>query len=141
MESPAMENVMSVKRIEANRSNSLRSTGPQTLRGKRKVRWNAVKYGVLSRALLVRGGEGKEDEGEFRNLLVQLRQDCQPLGYREELLVEKIGVCCWRLRRVLRCEAGQLEQTHGRRDWSGLFGRLLKAQLDRASRADRKSVV
>jgi hypothetical protein len=46
-----------------------------------------------------------ESGTEFLELLRSLRQDIQPVGTREEILVEKIAICCWRQKRVLRCEA------------------------------------
>src|SRR5688572_3818313 len=37
--------VISRKRLEANRRNALRSTGPRTARGKNALRWNALRHG------------------------------------------------------------------------------------------------
>jgi hypothetical protein len=39
------------KRVEANRANAKRSTGPRTLHGKSRSRANAVRHGLSSRAL------------------------------------------------------------------------------------------
>ncbi len=41
-------------------------------------------------------------------MLEQLRTDLQPQGVLEEVLVERIAVSYWRLRRVLRCEVGEI---------------------------------
>ena len=95
---------VSLRKAQANRRNALKSTGPKTPEGKRFVRWNALKHGLLAREVLIPAGMGAEDRTEFRNLLRQLRHDLQPSGALEEILVEKIAVCYWRLRRGLRSE-------------------------------------
>jgi hypothetical protein len=96
---------ISVKKLEANRRNARLSTGPRTEAGKNHSRRNAVRHGVLASALLIREGDGAEDAGEFAKLLRELRDDLQPVGAVEEMLVEKIAVCWWRQQRALRCEA------------------------------------
>lgn len=46
------------------------------------------------------------DKAQFQELLEQLREDGKPEGALEELLVERIATCFWRLRRVLRYDFG-----------------------------------
>src|SRR6266446_6031645 len=46
---------LSVNKVAANRRNARRSTGPLTLRGKEASRMNAVRHGILSSAVVVRG--------------------------------------------------------------------------------------
>ncbi|MCH8267966.1 MAG: hypothetical protein IH846_10640 [Acidobacteria bacterium] len=103
-----MKEVSSMKKAQANRRNALRSTGPRTPEGKRASRWNALQHGLLAREVVIPAREGAENRAEFRNLLGQLRHDLQPSGVLEEILVEKIAVCYWRLRRVLRSETGEI---------------------------------
>ena len=55
----------SERRIEANRRNALRSTGPKTERGKRTVAGNAIKHGFLAREVVITAGDGKESLEEF----------------------------------------------------------------------------
>ena len=100
----------SVTKIEASRKNALKSTGPTTLKGKSVVRWNALKHGLLSKEVIIEAGDGKESKAEFGRFLAQLQVDLQPTGILEEMLVEKIAVCYWRLRRVLRCEVGEIRK-------------------------------
>ena len=100
----------SQKQIRANRMNALKSTGPKTPEGKRVARWNALKHGLLSKEVVIKTGGGKESGAAFRKLLTQLREDLQPEGVLEEMLVEKIAICYWRLRRVLRCEVGEIRK-------------------------------
>lgn len=40
------------KQIAANRRNALKSTGPRTPEGKARSRWNALKHGILAKAVV-----------------------------------------------------------------------------------------
>jgi hypothetical protein len=97
---------ISLRKLLANRRNLQKSTGPNTARGKSQSRRNAQKHGILSVALLVSEGPGAENAAEFQKHLHCLRCDWTPEGYREEMLVEEIAICDWRMARALRCEAG-----------------------------------
>ncbi len=104
---------VSPAQLTANRKNALQSTGPRTPAGKAKVGANALKHGLLAREAVILRGDGKEDPTEFAALLEDLVAAVAPEGPLEEMLVERIAVCYWRLRRACRCEVG-----------------LLRAQLD-----------
>lgn len=104
------KSIISMRKIAANRRNALRSTGPRTPQGKSAVRWNALQHGLLAKEIVIPAGVGRENVGESYNLLAQLREHLEPAGVLEELLVEKIAVCYWRLRRVLRSEVGEIQQ-------------------------------
>jgi hypothetical protein len=90
------------KQADANRRNALKSTGPNTPEGKSAVRHNAVKHGLLSRDLLLAG----EDEAALKELGERLRDELQPVGELESLLVDRIISSTWRLQRLGRVEAG-----------------------------------
>jgi hypothetical protein len=92
----------SEKKAQANRRNALKSTGPKTQEGKSAVRLNALSHGLRSEEILLRG----EDEEALRELGERLRNELQPAGELENLLVERIIASYWRLRRVGRVEAG-----------------------------------
>jgi hypothetical protein len=96
--------------LEANRRNSLRSTGPRTPQGKAAVGWNSLKHGLLAKEIVIPAGAARENPAEFHYLLAQLREHLAPTGILEEILVEKIAACYWRLRRVLRSEAGEIQK-------------------------------
>ena len=98
------------RKMKANRRNALRSTGPRTPEGKNVARWNALKHGLLAREIVVAAGPGQENAAEFRFLLEQLRCDLRPVGALEEILVEKIAACYWRLRRLLHSETGEVRK-------------------------------
>jgi hypothetical protein len=90
------------KQARANRQNALKSTGPKTPEGKAAVRMNALKHGLLSQEILLPG----EDEEALRGLGERLRDELQPVGELENLLVDRIITSYWRLRRLGRVEAG-----------------------------------
>lgn len=101
---------VSERRIQANRKNALRSTGPKTARGKQIVGRNAIKHGILAREVVITAGDGKENPEEFHDLVERLGEHYQPVGVVEELLVEKIATCWWRQSRVLRAENGEIRK-------------------------------
>src|SRR5215472_11307748 len=95
---------VSVAKLEANRRNAQKSTGPTTEAGKARSRRNALKHGVLTSALLITERLGVKDRAEFGELLEGLRNDLMPSGALEEMLTEKIAVCWWRQKRALEWE-------------------------------------
>ena len=98
---PTVEVVkVSPKKLEANRRNAQRSTGPRTEAGKDRSRRNALKHGVLASDVLIKSGTGAEDAHRFETLLGELFDDLEPVGTFEEMLVEKIAVCWWRQKRA-----------------------------------------
>ena len=100
----------SERRIQANRRNALRSTGPTTARGKRTVARNAIKHGFLAREVVITAGDGKESSEEFHALVGQLWEDYEPVGVVEESLVQRIAACWWRTARVIRAENGEIRK-------------------------------
>jgi hypothetical protein len=105
-----LKSASSSAKVAANRKNSLKSTGPTTPEGKRRVAKNAIRHGFFSTWLLVKHPDGKEDEGEYADFYAALRKHYGPMDWLEELWVEKIAVWSWRLRRLIRCESGQISK-------------------------------
>jgi len=114
------EQSISVKKLEANRRNAKKSTGPKTKLGKSWSRLNASKHGILSSALLIKEGQGAEDPAEFDALMNALEKDLVPVGALEVMLVEKIAVCFWRQKRSLRSEAGLVRRAFAEKSFSSL---------------------
>ncbi len=98
------------KQIEGNRQNALVSTGPRSIEGKAITAKNAIKHGIFARELVVSDGDGKENREEYDKLFQQLVEDLNPEGQMEVLLVEKIAVNYWRLKRLVRYETGEIRQ-------------------------------
>ncbi|MFH1372760.1 MAG: hypothetical protein ABII79_03070 [bacterium] len=99
---------ISEKQLAANRRNARRSTGPRTPEGKERVKWNALKHGLLAESVVVPNRHGLEKRNQFESLLAQLHDELNPVGMLEEMQVEKIAVAYWRLRRALRTEVGEI---------------------------------
>ena len=91
----------SEKQIQANQRNARKSTGPKTPEGKAAARYNATKHGLLAEEVLIPG----EDEAHLADLGERLRDELQPMGELENMLMDRIIAAYWRLRRVGRVEA------------------------------------
>jgi hypothetical protein len=98
-------------KLEANRMNSKRSTGPRTQRGKRTAKYNALTLGLFATNVVIPICDGDDSDAEFQTLLSGLHQQFQPEGTFEEWFVLKIAACMWRLRRATRCEYGSVRQS------------------------------
>jgi hypothetical protein len=81
-----------------------KGTGPRTQLGKERSKRNAVTHGVFSKAVVLKG----ESQAEFDALLNGLRNDRQPVGTLEELLVEKLATLFWRNCRLLIAEGAEI---------------------------------
>jgi hypothetical protein len=87
--------------ITANRRNAEKSTGPKSVFGKAKVARNALRHGLRAQTVTA----FDERDGDFVAFHEAQRGAFEPVGDVEELLVERIAFCAWRLRRVYRVEA------------------------------------
>jgi hypothetical protein len=74
--------------IDANRRNAKLSTGPRTDAGKAAIRQNALLHGCCSGLPLMRD----EPETDFSGLQNILREENQPIGANEEILVYMMTV-------------------------------------------------
>ena len=110
--SPKSPKLISVKQLEANRQNGKKSTGPRTPEGKQRSRLNALKHGILAKAVVIEGDPGREKRGEFDHLLTEFWQHYTPQGPVEEMLVERMATLKWRLARVYRSERGEIVSNH-----------------------------
>ncbi len=66
------------------------------------ARWNALKHGVLCDGAVL----PTEDRAQFEELRKNLQENLKPQAVLEELLVERIAICFWRLCRILRYDFG-----------------------------------
>jgi hypothetical protein len=98
-------NMTSLKQIEANRFNALKSTGPRTEHGKRRSRSNAVQHGLTAETVIA-AFESAEDYRAF--------EDSIACDYRvgttiERELVSRLASVLWRLRRSTNIETGMFQ--------------------------------
>jgi hypothetical protein len=91
----------SIRQIAANRRNSQKSTGPRTGTGKAASSANALKSGIYSKALVIRG----EDPRDLETLTAEFFALYQPAAPDERSLVDTLVATEWLLRRTRRCEA------------------------------------
>jgi len=97
--------MISLRRLEANRGNALRSTGPKTENGKHRSRANAVRH-VLTAETVVGSLEDAEDYKAFEATIVA-DYDAETAVARE--LVLRLASLLWRLRRAVGIETDLLE--------------------------------
>ena len=86
--------------INANQRNAGRSTGPRTRKGKAIASRNSTRQGLLAQHVIL-PGENKQLFDARRNAILA---DLSPVGEVEQVLVERVVACEWRLRRL-----GQIE--------------------------------
>lgn len=82
-------------------SEALSATGPRTAAGKAKSSRNATKHGLTAELVLAPG----ERLAVFTAFTEAMTASLMPVGEVEALLVERVSLCAWRLRRVSRLEA------------------------------------
>jgi hypothetical protein len=69
---------------------------------------NAVKHGILSGMVVVRGLRIQEHEEDYKALRERCFECLAPVGQVEEMLVERVVMTQWRLRRVVLAETGEI---------------------------------
>lgn len=107
------------RQIQANRMNALKSSGPKTEAEKAIVAGNAIKHGILSKEVLLKG-ESRQNLDELKQTLYG---ELNHVTLFETLLVDRIVVNTWRLRRI----GVHTEKVRGLRDESDEFIRLMDA--------------
>lgn len=105
----------SPKQIEANRANSLRSTGPTSSAGKAKVSHNAVKTGLTGRTVVL----PSDDLTAYQAHTERMFKQWAPETDEEKRLTQSIVDTLWRLERIPILEAGIYAV--GRRELAGHF--------------------
>lgn len=91
----------SQKRIDANRENARRSTGPRTRTGKDHARRNGIRHGLTATDLLL----DDENPVEYRALVDATVTDLKPRSERENVLATHVANTLWRRQRLYRAEA------------------------------------
>jgi len=122
-----------LKQIEANRRNALKSTGPRTPEGKAAASLNALKHGLRARRAVLPG----ENQEEFHQLCDDLEAEWQPETRSEQFYVEQMAVSQWKLTRMEVAEHDLYEKNAE----VPMLDRLWKAQhsMERAvARAQRE---
>jgi hypothetical protein len=95
----------SVKQFEANRRNSLKSTGPKTEAGKQASRCNAVRHGLTAETVI----GAMEDAEDYKAFEAAITADYDAQSAVERELVLRLASLLWRLRRATTIETGLFE--------------------------------
>lgn len=103
-------------RIDANRANALKSTGPKSPEGKARSRMNAWKHGITAEHVLV-SAEPAED---FEALALDYRSRLQPADGYELRLVDQLISIHWHIIRMRFIQSLHLQMELERLDLDGL---------------------
>jgi hypothetical protein len=87
--------IVSKKQQTANRQNALHSTGPKTPEGKAAIRFNALTYGLRTRATIL----PDENARDYSQLWDEMDADWQPQNRTERAYLETIVTSQWLLAR------------------------------------------
>jgi hypothetical protein len=96
--------VVSAAKLEANRRNSLKSTGPRTEQGKENSKMNATKHGLRAETLVMRD----EDPQVLEDRREAWRSCLLPDDDVEQRLVDDAVVHTWLQDRARRAQAGRI---------------------------------
>jgi hypothetical protein len=91
---------ISQRKLNANRRNAAKSTGPRSSAGKQKSSQNATTHGLYCAHLLLPG----ESQSDFNEIRAGLLADLAPTGPYELLLVDRIIIAVWKLQRLQQAE-------------------------------------
>src|SRR5437773_12124447 len=95
-----------LRQIEANRRNALKSTGPKTPEGKAVVSLNSLRHGLRARTVVLPG----ESREEFNQLCDTLEAE-QPRSRTAQFYLEQMAVSQWKLTRMEVGESNVLQET------------------------------
>jgi hypothetical protein len=120
--------------IDANRRNSLQSTGPRSLEGKAVSRFNALKSGIHAEAQIIPG----EDPAELDALAAAYHDEFRPSTSLECFLVDTLVHADWQLRRLHRLEAQLWTSQIAEIQEDAPLGRAYAQSLDAFTRLQRR---
>jgi hypothetical protein len=95
----------SLKQIEANRRNALKSTGPTTPEGKERSRCNAIRHGLTAETVI----PALEDVKDYQAFEAAVIADYDAESAVERELVLRLASVLWRLRRATGIETALFE--------------------------------
>ena len=93
-------------RLEANRRNAMRSSGPKSAEGKAQSRRNALKHGLAGEGIAL----PNEDAAEVARRFVAFEAELDPQGELAKMLVQRVALLSVRMDRCARQEAASLSE-------------------------------
>jgi len=94
----------SQRKVLANRANAAKSTGPKTVAGKSRARFNSLKDGIFAMSHLL----PSEDEDAYERLAASVFEEYQPDGPVAEQLAKQVVRSLWQLERLEKAERAAL---------------------------------
>ncbi len=94
----------SQRRVEANRRNCLKSTGPRSVNGRSVSRLNGLKHGLTAKTVVI----PSEDPAEYHQLLADVSGTLVPRNRIETILTAQIAHASWMHDRVVRAQTARL---------------------------------
>jgi hypothetical protein len=98
-----------LRQIESNRRNALKSTGPKTESGKQRSSRNAVRHGLTAETVI----RWLEDPDDYEAFELAVTADYHAETAVERELVLRLASLLWRLRRATSIETGLLQNIVG----------------------------
>ncbi len=98
--------MISQRKIEANRRNAQKSTGPKTQEGKERVRLNALTHGLTASTIVL----PHEDAEAYQERLDAWTRELGPQGDPGRYLAERAVRLSWQLDRADRHERARLAE-------------------------------
>jgi len=102
----------SIRQIEANRRNALKSSGPTTPEGKQRSRCNAVRHGLTAETVIA----SIEDSEDYEGFEAVVISDYNAESAVERELVLRLASVLWRLRRATGIETTLFDSMTGEPD-------------------------
>ncbi|MCW5981047.1 MAG: hypothetical protein KIT09_23395 [Bryobacteraceae bacterium] len=110
--SDSLSGSVSARKLEANRANAQKSTGPRTAAGRQRSSQNAARHSMLAKTATLLA----QPNQELKTLLARYHADFRPSSVHEETLVEDLAVSAWRMKHINRIETAllsvRMEQTY-----------------------------
>ena len=115
---------VSARRLDANRRNAKRSTGPRTPAGKKRASRNALKHGLCSTYACLEG----ECTATYATFVREFEEELQPRTTLQRALLPHIANLVWRINRLPQAQADMF-QLELRRCGKRAAGQLSAAQV------------
>ena len=124
---------VSARKLAANRQNATHSCGPKTEHGKANSSKNAIKHGIFAGKLFSQTEQA--ERLEYDEMAAQLVDHYQPIGFKEQLLVEQIFTELVRSGRILKYE--QLVLSRGAAFMGGALEKVLRYSTSHSRQLSR----
>jgi hypothetical protein len=125
----------SLKQIEANRRNALKSTGPTTIEGKERSSRNALRHGLTAETVIAT----LEDTEDYQAFEAAVISDYDAESAVERELVLRLASVLWRLRRATGIETALFESVAAERG-EGKHGCSLPTLIEATDFSDRNQL-